>query len=559
MSQEETKSDDRTPSHLDIAVTGGRSKSSSSGMENSGGRSSRSKESGRGKSKRKAVRFNDIQIRDYERTVGDNPSCSSGPPICIGWAHGSTRFVNIDNYEDSRSARRTQKKLVLNRQNREALLAYWDVPVNEIVEAIRGNVRVKNQRRQTVTNLGKVEKLEEAFESATRKLKKTLLLRRKGGKLKGYPVHSRIAPTPAMGAMKPRNGEHMREFHQKSPAERASADQETNEVKDEAEFWDDTDQHTGKPSEIVYENDDTESSLSAFTIGNSTTPSIMEIERFYRELELEMFGDIEPPSMVGQTLEVPGVNIPEDQVYGGDAIEVSDRSDLISELPNGEGQPYTSADQVLKSHKGEGRVLARHASEITMEDDDFRESSAVSRQRNHETRIPQYFHDNYDESPHPAMYGETIHDDYSRLSRSLESLDLNHSGNTRNMGGGGVMPMHYQYPAPSMRSPEYFHRNQQHQLSQDSTRLQSLRDGPEIRHMPLQSHISPSQFMGEDIPGHFSRNMNEPVTICEDTDGEDQLLLFGAGQSNRGQQYFHHFPPEPQFQDPNVPPQTYYR
>ena len=29
----------------------------------------------------KSVRFNEIQIRDYERVVGDNPSCSSGPPI----------------------------------------------------------------------------------------------------------------------------------------------------------------------------------------------------------------------------------------------------------------------------------------------------------------------------------------------------------------------------------------------------------------------------------------------------------------------------------------------
>lgn len=29
----------------------------------------------------KNVRFSDIYIRDYERSVGDNPSCSSGPPI----------------------------------------------------------------------------------------------------------------------------------------------------------------------------------------------------------------------------------------------------------------------------------------------------------------------------------------------------------------------------------------------------------------------------------------------------------------------------------------------
>jgi hypothetical protein len=29
----------------------------------------------------KVVRFHDIHIRDYERVVGDNPSCSAGPPV----------------------------------------------------------------------------------------------------------------------------------------------------------------------------------------------------------------------------------------------------------------------------------------------------------------------------------------------------------------------------------------------------------------------------------------------------------------------------------------------
>ena len=30
---------------------------------------------------RKGITFKDIMIREYARTVGDNPSCSSGPPI----------------------------------------------------------------------------------------------------------------------------------------------------------------------------------------------------------------------------------------------------------------------------------------------------------------------------------------------------------------------------------------------------------------------------------------------------------------------------------------------
>jgi hypothetical protein len=31
--------------------------------------------------KDRGIRFHQIVIREYARTVGDNPSCSSGPPV----------------------------------------------------------------------------------------------------------------------------------------------------------------------------------------------------------------------------------------------------------------------------------------------------------------------------------------------------------------------------------------------------------------------------------------------------------------------------------------------
>ena len=36
---------------------------------------------GGGATRRQSVLFKAIEIREYERTVGDNPSCSSGPPV----------------------------------------------------------------------------------------------------------------------------------------------------------------------------------------------------------------------------------------------------------------------------------------------------------------------------------------------------------------------------------------------------------------------------------------------------------------------------------------------
>ena len=31
--------------------------------------------------KKERIKFKNIEIREYARTIGDNPSCSSGPPI----------------------------------------------------------------------------------------------------------------------------------------------------------------------------------------------------------------------------------------------------------------------------------------------------------------------------------------------------------------------------------------------------------------------------------------------------------------------------------------------
>ena len=48
----------------------------------------------------------------------------------------------------------------------------WNASRNDITESIRRNVRIKNQRRTTINNLGKATKFEEAMESASRKLKR---------------------------------------------------------------------------------------------------------------------------------------------------------------------------------------------------------------------------------------------------------------------------------------------------------------------------------------------------------------------------------------------------
>jgi len=123
--------------------------------------------------KHDSLTFDKICIREYSRTVGDNPSCSSGPPVSLSWDYNILGDIDLDFYEQERPPRRVQNEMILPRNMREDLLKFeCNISRKEITDSVRQNLRVKNQRRTTLNNLGKATKFEEAMESASRKLKR---------------------------------------------------------------------------------------------------------------------------------------------------------------------------------------------------------------------------------------------------------------------------------------------------------------------------------------------------------------------------------------------------
>jgi hypothetical protein len=69
--------------------------------------------------------------------------------------------------------------MILPRDVRQQMLrSEWNVSQAQIASAVRNNIRIKNQRRATVNNLGKAEKMEEFFESAGSKLKQGIMLKK---------------------------------------------------------------------------------------------------------------------------------------------------------------------------------------------------------------------------------------------------------------------------------------------------------------------------------------------------------------------------------------------
>lgn len=128
----------------------------------------------------KRVSFSILQIRTYETILGDNPSCSGGPSLALGWRYDPSHVTaHIDDYERLRATLYGDydcrpEDLVLHRFEREAILLNTGYSRHDIAESVRGINKVKNRRRQTVHNLP-VAWMEERMEVCRRTLRRVML------------------------------------------------------------------------------------------------------------------------------------------------------------------------------------------------------------------------------------------------------------------------------------------------------------------------------------------------------------------------------------------------
>jgi hypothetical protein len=141
------------------------------------------------------VAFGSVEVREYARTVGDNPSVSSGPPLayvhcrtnrfCFGllptlvltliilprsfvsldWEYDPVeQRYTVNDYEAKQGPLRfrSELELAIPRDLREDLLHLeWNVSREAMAAAVRDVIRTKNQRRQTIhydqTGWGKLD------------------------------------------------------------------------------------------------------------------------------------------------------------------------------------------------------------------------------------------------------------------------------------------------------------------------------------------------------------------------------------------------------------------
>jgi hypothetical protein len=107
------------------------------------------------------VQFDTIVIREYQRILGDNPSCSSGAPISLGWAYDPNhKEFPIELYERCRDGRRRDSSsMKMSSDTREQILYNkWGVSMREMHEISKVNREVQRQRLETTKRLIQQEK-----------------------------------------------------------------------------------------------------------------------------------------------------------------------------------------------------------------------------------------------------------------------------------------------------------------------------------------------------------------------------------------------------------------
>mmetsp|Transcript_1707 Transcript_1707/g.2720 ORF Transcript_1707/g.2720 Transcript_1707/m.2720 type:complete len:387 (+) Transcript_1707:150-1310(+) len=141
----------------------------------------------------KIVIFHKVVIREYERTLGDNPSVRRGPAISIGWRHASECIIlDLEEYESTRPPRRSKIEIIVPERVRYDLLKEYGFTSRDIMAATKEINITRKKRAQTAHSTEKTERAHFVLEKAGRKLKKAFgnKTKKQEAKLWNDAVHS---------------------------------------------------------------------------------------------------------------------------------------------------------------------------------------------------------------------------------------------------------------------------------------------------------------------------------------------------------------------------------
>ncbi len=98
-----------------------------------------------------SVQFDKVEIREYSITLGDNPACSSGPPISLGWLYSNEELcLPLEHYEQHRDGqRRVIHEMKVPSHMRHEMLRAWNISTSDMIRVQSECQAVQKQRSRT--------------------------------------------------------------------------------------------------------------------------------------------------------------------------------------------------------------------------------------------------------------------------------------------------------------------------------------------------------------------------------------------------------------------------
>jgi hypothetical protein len=118
---------------------------------------------------KRSVSFASLSIREYNIVMGDNPSCSYGVPISLGWNYQQHDAVPVSVTSADIPKPRRRSKLLLSYNTRRQLLKEAGYKSTELRSCIRQVNKIKNERAVTELFLA-AQPLEDAMETVVHRV-----------------------------------------------------------------------------------------------------------------------------------------------------------------------------------------------------------------------------------------------------------------------------------------------------------------------------------------------------------------------------------------------------
>lgn len=117
-----------------------------------------------------SISFGTVEIRTFNRELGDHPDCRVGPPLTLSWEYLEHDAVPLDDYEATHKRRANLRLTSITRKN--LLRNVFEVPEQDIMMAEKEVQKILKLRQKTKKLSKRSEKREVVVESMRRKLKR---------------------------------------------------------------------------------------------------------------------------------------------------------------------------------------------------------------------------------------------------------------------------------------------------------------------------------------------------------------------------------------------------